>query len=270
LLVAISLASRLGPGAPSAYSWAWALMQLPETLIGTAMGVVIFPTLATLSAESDLPGKRAALNGAWRFILFAAIPAAALMIVVGRQALGLLEGGAFDATGADAIYAVLIFFAPGLIIHSSIEVVARGFYADKDTVTPLYIALLSAAINLGLGVTLLSPMGVPGLALANTVATGTELAVLTLILRRRWGGLNDASLLWVALKAAIASVAMSAAAWIVLKVLGEHGSNAVRLGLAVIVGAAVFAVVAIGLRMRELTDFLRIVRRRAQPEPSRA
>ncbi len=68
LLVAISLASQLGTGAASAYNWGWQLMQLPETLIGTAMGVVIFPTLATLSAAGDRVGKRAAMSGALRFI----------------------------------------------------------------------------------------------------------------------------------------------------------------------------------------------------------
>ncbi len=265
LLVAINLASRLGAGAPSAYSWAWSLMQLPETLIGTAMGVVIFPTLSLLSAESDVSGKRTALNGAWRFILFGTIPAAALMIVVGRQALTLLEGGAFDAAGADAIFAALIFFAPGLIVHSSIEVVARGFYADKDSVTPLYVALLSAAINLSLGVILLNPMGVPGLALANTVAVATELTVLTLILRRRWGGLNDLTLWMVALKAALATLAMSLTIWLILRLLGAHGSTVIRLGAALIGGGIVFVLGAVVLRMRELTDFVRLLRQRAVP-----
>jgi len=32
-------------------------MQLPETLIGTAIGIVIFPTLALLSSEGDLRGQ---------------------------------------------------------------------------------------------------------------------------------------------------------------------------------------------------------------------
>ncbi|MHB8629847.1 MAG: murein biosynthesis integral membrane protein MurJ [Aggregatilineales bacterium] len=267
LLVAISLASGLGPGAPSAYSWGWALMQLPETLIGTAMGVVIFPTLSVFSAANDERAKRSALNGAWRFILVGTIPAAVLMVVAGRQALGLLEGGAFDAAGADLIYSTLIFFAPGLIFHSSIEVVARSFYADKDTVTPLYVALLSAAINLGLGLLLLNPMGVRGLALANTIAVGTEVTVLTLILWRRWHGLDSAALWTTALKVALASAALGIVSWVMLSVLADR-NHFVQLFAALIAGGIAFAGVAFVLRLRELGELLRLLTRRVTPSTS--
>jgi len=61
-LVMNNIASRLGTGAVSALSWGWRLMQIPQTLIGTAMGVVIFPTLAALSELGDEGGKRDAMS----------------------------------------------------------------------------------------------------------------------------------------------------------------------------------------------------------------
>ncbi len=48
-IVAIRIASTLQAGSVSAYNSGYRLMQLPETLIGTAMGIVIFPTLALLT-----------------------------------------------------------------------------------------------------------------------------------------------------------------------------------------------------------------------------
>ena len=57
-LVMNNIASRLGAGSVSALDWGWRLMQIPQTLIGTAMGIVIFPTLAALSELDDLSGKR--------------------------------------------------------------------------------------------------------------------------------------------------------------------------------------------------------------------
>ncbi len=69
-----NIASRLGTGSVSALNWGWRLMQIPETLIGTAMGTVIFPTLAALSELNDADGKRSAMSGALRFILIATIP----------------------------------------------------------------------------------------------------------------------------------------------------------------------------------------------------
>lgn len=266
LLVAINLASHLGEGAPSAYTWAWALMQLPETLIGTAMGTVIFPTLAALSASGDQQGKRAAMSGALRFILLGTIPAAFLMILVGRAAIGLLEGGAFNASGADVIYSVLIFFAPGLVVHSAVEVVARSFYADKDTVTPLYIALLSAAINISLAVVLSSLIGVRGLAIANTVAVSVELLVLLVILRRRWQGINSNALIITVMKTLVASAAMSVGILLMMVLLsrlsGGRNLELLRVGVEVGIGLIVFVGAAFLLRLQEIREFISLIARR--------
>ncbi|MEP6988347.1 MAG: murein biosynthesis integral membrane protein MurJ, partial [Chloroflexota bacterium] len=149
-----NIASRLGEGSVSALSWGWRLMQIPETLIGTAMGIVIFPTLAQLSEVGDEPGKRDAMSGALRFILIATIPAAVGLILIGQPIISLLEGGAFDASASSLVYSVLRFFALGLVVHSALEVVARSFYADKDTLTPLWAAAGGAIINFVLALVL--------------------------------------------------------------------------------------------------------------------
>lgn len=289
LLVAISLASQLGTGAASAYSWGWGLMQLPETLIGTAMGVVIFPTLATLSAAGDRDGKRAAMSGALRFILIGTIPGAFLMVLVGRPLIGILQGGAFSAAGADAVYVVLQAFAFGLIVHSCVEIVARSFYADKDTVTPLYVALLSAVINFALALTLpallganavrfsnvtsvfafgmwpFSYAGVNGLAVANTVAVTVEVMVLLLILRQRWQGINGGILLTTVGKTLAASLAMSAAIVLIGVLLNGHTSGLVQAIFKIIIGVIVFFAVAIALRTREFLELPALLRSRVAP-----
>ena len=92
-----------------------------------------------------------------------------------------------------------------------LEVVARSYYADKDTLTPLWAALIGAAVNLG-GAFLFSgalegdaaagpawllrilegvDFGVSGLALANSLGTALEVGLLLWVLRRRWRGINE-------------------------------------------------------------------------------
>ena len=132
-LVMNNIASRLGPGSVSALSWGWRVMQIPQTLIGTAMGTVIFPTLAALSELGDDSGKRDAMSGALRFILITSIPSAVGLIFLGHPIVSLLERGAFDASASALVTATLRFFALGLVVHAVLEVVARSFYADKDT-----------------------------------------------------------------------------------------------------------------------------------------
>jgi len=265
LLVAVYFANNIGEGAVSAFNWGWRLMQFPETLIGTALGIVIFPTLAALSAAGDSEGKRNAMSGALRYILFAAIPAAFLLVLVGRPTVGLLEGGQLNDAGASLIYSVLVFFAPGVIVHSAVEIVARSFYADKDTVTPLFVALLSAIVNITLAYLLTQPgsLGIPGLALANTVAVTVELLVLLLILRRRWNGIHEGALVATVTKTVLASLALTAAmlaASVVLNRIGGSKLNdVIRIGLLTGVGGAAFILVNYLLRSDEMLHVLRMV-----------
>jgi len=276
-LLAVNLASQLEAGSVASYNRGWTLMQLPETLIGTAMGIVIFPTLATLSAAGDLRGKRDAMSGALRFILIASIPAAVGLALAGRPLVGVLEGGAFNSASADRVFRVVQFFALGVITHSSVEVVARSFYADKDTITPLWIALITASVNFGLALFLSAPerLGVAGLALANSLAVGVELLALITILRRRWHGINESALITTTIKALLAAAVMGVAmVWMSGRIdqmnLGDSRIMLLaRAGVEFAIGGAVYIAVALLLRMNEVRDLPQLIlRRRAAATPA--
>lgn len=191
LLATTNLASRLGAGSVSALEWGWDAMQLPETIIGTAFGLVAFPTLADLAARGDLAGLRSTLGETLRAVLALTIPAACGLILLGRPLLQLLyQRGAFNATATDAVFAALRFYALGLAGHACLELAARAFFAQQDTVTPLLIATGSAVVNVALGVLLMEPMGHSGLALANSLAVSAEVLALLLILRYKLGGVE--------------------------------------------------------------------------------
>ncbi|HRL12944.1 MAG TPA: murein biosynthesis integral membrane protein MurJ, partial [Aggregatilineales bacterium] len=295
-IVMNNIASRLGTGSVSALDWGWRLMQIPQTLIGTAMGTVIFPTLAQLSALGDENGKRANMTGALKFIMIGSIPSSLGLIFVGRPLISLLEGGQFDASASDLVYSTLQFFALGLIVHSVLEVIARSFYADGDTLTPLWAALGGAAINLVLSFTLsgvtqaesaLSAYGViaatapgflaprpdfgfvGGLALANSLGVMFEVVFLMFILRKRWHGINENALATTTLKTLAASLVMTVAIvavdllWVALD-LEARGRMLliVEIAVQVVVGILVFVGMAALLRMEELRALLNLVLRR--------
>jgi putative peptidoglycan lipid II flippase len=293
-IVMNNIASRLGPGSVSALSWGWRLMQIPQTLIGTAMGTVIFPTLAALSELGDAEGKRDAMSGALRFIMIASIPSAVGLIFVGQPLVRLLERGAFDASASALVYSTLQFFALGLVVHSALEVVARSFYADKDTLTPLWAALGGATINLvgsivfsnvaaaeantvynltaaqypALG---LQPVtgNVAGLALANSLGVMFEVGSLLWVLRRRWQGINGDLLARTTLKTVTASLVMAGAivlfdtAWAALN-LTDRGLiyDLAQVAGATLVGGLVFFGTAWLLRMTELRSLLGLILKR--------
>ncbi len=191
LLATTNLASRLSPGSVSALEWGWDAMQIPETLIGTAFGLVAFPTMSDLAAHHDIGGLRHTLGETLRAILVLTIPATVALILLGRPVLALLyQRGAFDAAATEAVYVALRLFALGLVGHACLELAARAFFAQQDTLTPLLVAIGSAAVNIGLAIVLMTPIGHGGLALANSLAVSAEVMVLLLILRHRWGSLE--------------------------------------------------------------------------------
>jgi putative peptidoglycan lipid II flippase len=196
LLVTTNLASRLGPGSVSALEWGWDAMQLPETVIGTAFGLVALPTLADLAARGDVRSLRSTLAETLRAVMALTVPAAGGLILLGRPLLELLyQRGAFDAAATGAVFIALRFYALGLVGHACLELAARAFFAQQDTVTPLFVAVGFAALNVVLGVLLIGPMGHAGLALANSLAVSAEVLVLLFILQKRWGGIEAGKML---------------------------------------------------------------------------
>ncbi|HRE49440.1 MAG TPA: murein biosynthesis integral membrane protein MurJ [Aggregatilineales bacterium] len=270
LLVAGNIASRLAEGSTAAFDRGYALMQIPQTIIGTAMGLVIFPTLALLSARDDLDGKRTAMSGSLRFILTAAIPAAVLLAVGGRPFVAILEGGAFDSAGVSRVFFVLQLFALGIVTQSALEIVARAFYADKDMVVPLAAQLVEVVCNIGFAFLFVAWFQVAGLGLANSLAVGIELLILILVLRRRWKGIHEGVLLTTLLKTSLASAVMAAVMIAFAPTINgitpfsdPRLLNAFHGGVQLALGVIVFVGMAFLLRMREIGEIRRLLFQRA-------
>jgi len=254
LLATTNLASRLGAGSVSALEWGWDAMQIPETLIGTAFGLVAFPTLSDLAARNDLAGLRHTLGETLRAILALTIPAAVALILLGRPILAILyQRGAFDAAATQAVYVALRLFALGLVGHATLELAARAFFAQQDTVTPLLVAIGSAAVNIGLAIVLMRPLDYGGLALANSLAISAEVMVLLLILRRRWGGVEGRETLNTMGRVLVATLLMGSSMAGILRLGQSAGLSSLWLVVAGgIVGGTVYLGAGYVLKVRAL------------------
>ncbi len=108
--------------------------------------------------------------------------------MLGRPAL-LLVGGAFDESAVNLVHAVLLFFSIRLLGEASLEIGARLFYAQQDTVTPMWAAGLWAGSQHRLAYALISPLGLRGLVVATTVGFWVETSLLLGVAHRRLGGI---------------------------------------------------------------------------------
>lgn len=186
-LLTNNIGSFLVVGSIGALDYAYLLWQFPETLIGTAIAVAVFPRLAQRVAVNDVRGFQHLYRIALLTILALAIPAMLVAILFAQSIVALvLRGGAFGAESTELVAHVLQFYALAIVGEAVLELVARVFYANKDSKTPMFVALGGMALRVALMLLWRDSLGAPGLALAYAVGVSTEAAVLWVLSRRRF------------------------------------------------------------------------------------
>ena len=180
-----NIASWLVPGSVSALVYGWLFMQVPETIVGTAIGTVLLPTISEQVARVQLDQFRQSLNHAMRIVLAITIPAAALVAVGIQPLVSILK---LDAVHTDMVVWVTRGFLVGLMAHSLNEVAVRAFYAQQNALVPLGVSFIATATFVGLAIGLGYSLGAPGIALANGLAYTGEACLLWYLLNRRFTG----------------------------------------------------------------------------------
>ena len=241
--------SLLVKGSVSAYEYGWKLMQLPETVLGTAMGIVVFPTLAQMAEDRE--GLRRTFSWALRLILTFSIPSAVGLLLLGRSLIAFIfQGGVFDTAATDRVFWGLQFFALGLVTHSALEVVARLFYAQRDMWTPFWAALAGLAVNAGLGWLLLPALAHGAIALSNGLGAGLQVAILLLVARRRLDGVDGRALGGTLLRVGLASAVMALVVIGVTHMVPSTGLISIAAGG--LVGGVVYILLVLLLGSKEI------------------
>ncbi len=210
-LVATYLASGIAGGIP-ALNWGWQLTMLPLGVFGMAISSAVFPSLAALTARSEMDELRRTVSLALRFILFLTIPATVGLILLGEPIVGVLfERGAFTAASTAMVAHALRLYAPGLIAMATVEIVTRVFYAFHDTRTPVAVAVAAMLVNVLLAVALVRPLSYGGLALATALSSIFEAGALVVLIRRRLPGVLDRGVLTSIGQSVVAALVMGTA-----------------------------------------------------------
>ncbi len=243
-LVGTNLASRLGEGSVSALNLAWVVMQIPETIIATAIATAVFPTLSHYAAEGDTDRLRVTITSALRAILLLSVPALVGLLLLGRPIVQVLyQGGRFDEQSTNAVVWALNFYALALLGHSFLEVCARVFYARKDTLTPLLAALCAMALNAIAAIVLVNWLAHGGIAFANALAVTLETSILLVIAQRRLHSVAARGLFSLAWRALIAASAMAGVIVIAERV--RIASPIMLLGIGAVAGGIYFVLLGV-------------------------
>jgi putative peptidoglycan lipid II flippase len=273
------LASTMPTGSLVALNYAFQLMLLPLGVFSIAISAAVFPALSHYASLGQAAKMRDALQQAIRWILFLTLPTAILMVVLRRPIVNLLfQYGAFGPEARELVQAAFLFYALGLVGHALVQILARAYYASRDTTTPVALTLISIGANVVLSVSLAPVYGINGLALANSVATLLEAALLLLMLAPR-ARLRLVGLGYATLKQVTAALFMGVAMFFFINVTNIPLNLAqdppklllfVQTLLAASFGVGVYLLAAYAMRIGELQEVIAVVRARLRRRTAEA
>jgi len=184
-LVSINIASKMQIGAITAYSTAFTLHLVPIGLIGIAISTAAFPKMSERLSQGRPDLFKKEMVSVLRVIIWLSLPVAVIAFLARGYLVRLLV-----ANGNPTISLVLGSLALAVLFRSIFHIMSRGFYAQQDTKTPLYISVVAIAVNVFLAVWLTRPgaYGIEGLAIAYSITAVLEVFILGTVLSRRLGG----------------------------------------------------------------------------------
>lgn len=241
-----NLASHTGAGNLAAMGFATTLVQFPLGMVAAAVSSAVLPSLSrharafthedtmqaatqqgvqaegpvsldedsvtsNASPEESTRAFRETLALGLKLVLLTIIPATLALLALREHVVRLLfQRGAFDALATQRTSTAFLAYSPGLPAAAIDQVLIFGYYARGKTLPPVLVGVLSVGVYVALAVALLGPLGMPGLALANSAQWVSHMVVMLALTHRSTGGLDGLGLLATLGRASLSSGAMLA------------------------------------------------------------
>src|SRR5262245_25539409 len=185
LLINTIFASFLVTGSVSWLYYADRLMELPAGMLGVALGTILLPSLSKYHADANRAEYSRLLDWGLRITVLLAVPAAAALAVLALPLIAaLFHYGRFSTEDAWMTRQALMAYSVGLIGIIMVKILAPGFYARQNIVTPVKIGILTLFATQALNLALVAPLKHAGLALSISLAACLNAALLYRGLRR--------------------------------------------------------------------------------------
>jgi putative peptidoglycan lipid II flippase len=261
LLLNQIFASFLPTGSVSWLYYADRLMELPAGVLGVAVGTILLPSLSKYHAAAQPAEYSRLLDWGLRVTVLLAVPSAVALAVLALPLIAMLfQYGRFSPEDAWMTQRALVAYSIGLVGMILVKILAPGFYARQNVVTPVKIGIVTLIATQLMNLAFIGSLRHAGLALAIGLGACLNAALLYFQLRRKgiyapqpgWPVFILKVLASVAFMAIVLFTSMGEPAWW-LETSWQRKVPAV-IGL-VLLGAAAYAacLLAFGLRPRDFS-----------------
>ncbi|HEX3324400.1 MAG TPA: lipid II flippase MurJ, partial [Solirubrobacterales bacterium] len=224
--------------------------------------------LARFASRGEIENLRATMANGMRQILFVLIPATAAVLVLSTPMIRLVyQRGEFTPEQTTLVATALFWFAFSLPTNGLYLLQTRTFFSLQRPWMATSLAGLDLIVS-ALGALLLyKPFGTGGIVAGTGIGTTVAVVAQAVVLRREFSGLELRRLLGTGIKITIAAAALAAVSFGVWDLLdGALGrgllGQIVSLGAGLGLGGLVYLGMAKLLRIAELEQITRLLRRR--------
>jgi putative peptidoglycan lipid II flippase len=268
MLINSLFGSLVSDQSPAAIDKAFRLYQLPQGIFSVAIATVLFPTLARFAARGAYDDLRATMANGMRQILFVLLPATAAILVLSEPMIRLVfQRGEFTPEQTTLVATALFWFAFSLPTNGLYLLQTRTFFSLQRPWMATGLAALDLVVSTLGALALYKPFGTGGIVAGTGIGTSAAVIAQAVVLRRELGGLELGRLLSTGLRIALASAALAGVSYGIWDLLdGALGrgllGQIVSLGAGLGLGGIVYVGAAKLLRIAELEQIVRLLRRR--------
>jgi putative peptidoglycan lipid II flippase len=272
-LVSTALARRAGIGIVSSLQYSLRLQELILGIFAVSIGTVLLPDLAEYAKTRRWELYNNRLIAGISIIGLITIPITFFALAQGEILIRLLfQTRSFNDDSVALTLAAFHCHIPGLFFIALNRILAPAFYAQSDTKSPTTAGIISFVVNMVLAALLVGPFKGAGVALALSLASAVNTALLLIFLRRNKE---------IAVSRALRSALLYSAKLIVFSIIAilpllkltpsllaffNSGNRLIAQGIPLVINTVIFAIIGLALLVltkdRNLMAILRILRKR--------
>ncbi len=251
------------------FDYAQTLAFAPVALFGQTIAQAAFPVLSR--QRDDMEAFKATFITSLYQMLYLVLPISVLFLVLRIPIVRLVYGTAqFDWAATVLTGRVMGFFVISLFAQSLIYLVSRAFYALHDTLTPLIVGAVTTAIMIGLAfmMVLWLHTGIASIAIAYSIASILQFAILFVFLHVKTRGFHKMKLFITTSKLVIATFFTGFALYIPIKLLDQlvfnttYTINLILLtGISSLIGLSLYVLLTWLFQIKEARTYVMMLKK---------
>ncbi|OXX83495.1 virulence factor MviN [Paraclostridium benzoelyticum] len=267
-----TIASTLVEGSISALNYATKLNQFVMGMFIVSISSVIYPMLSKLSTENNKKKFKESIVTAINVVTLIIIPISVGAIILAQPIVKLLfQRGEFDARATQMTSIALVFYSIGMLGFGLRDILGKIFYSLQDTKTPMMNGIIAMILNIVLNLVFVkyTNMGLGGLAFATSISSLVTITLLSVSLRKKIGAFGGKKIITVLIKSIISALLMALVTKFTYNVIDAVLSagfiqDAIKLAVSVGLGAIVYAISIIVLRVDEVKLIFKMINKKVK------